>query len=341
MFPFRLFAKDIALDLGTANTLIYLKGLGVVLDEPTMIAISSREAKVLAVGKRAKEIYGKNPKDIQVIRPIKDGSIADIEAAQLMINIFLQKAIQRRCLLRPRIISCVPSGITAVERAAVIDSMRQAGARNIYLIEEPMAAAIGEGLPVDEAVGNMIVNIGGGMTEVAIITSYGVESWDSIRIAGNEMDESIQALFKQKYDLQIGIFDAERVKIGIGSAIPLQEEITMEVRGKSFQESLPRIITTSSGSIREALEGPLHAISDLIRRTLERTAPELAGDIYDRGIVLSGGGGLLRGLDTYLREVIHLPFHVAKDPLTAAVRGAGMVLDEFSQYHRVCTEYNR
>lgn len=338
--PFNLFPRDLALDLGTANTLIYAKGLGIMLSEPSMIALSEKGPRVLAVGKRAKDIYGKNPKDVKAIRPLKDGVIADIEATQLMISAFLQRVMRRRCLVRPRIIACVPSGITPVERRAVFDSMIRAGARKVYLIEEPMAAAIGAKLPIEEPIGNMIVDIGGGTTEVAIITSYGVESWDSIRIAGDEMDESIRALIKQKYNLRIGIFDAEKIKMEIGSAVSLAKELKMEVKGKDLRIGLPKVIAITSEGIREALNGPLHAIVDLIRRTLERTAPELAGDIWERGIVLAGGGALIQGLPYYLEREIGVPFRLAEDPLAAIVRGAGRVLEEFTKYRQVCLNHS-
>ena len=325
------FSNDLSIDLGTANTLVYLKGKGIVANEPSVVAVhkdARGSRRVLAVGEEAKKMLGRTPGSIVAIRPMRDGVIADFEITEAMLRYFIRKAHKRKTLLRPRIIICVPFGVTEVEKRAVRESAESAGAREVYLIEEPMAAAIGAGLPVTEPTGNMIVDIGGGTTEVAVISLAGIVYSRSIRIAGDKMDEAILQYIKRKYNLLIGESSAERIKIQIGNAYPTGENRTMEVRGRDLVVGIPKSVEIHEDEIREALAEPVAAIIEAIKMTLERTPPELAADIADKGIVLSGGGSLLRSLDILVREETGLPVIIADDPMCAVVLGSGKVLDE-------------
>jgi len=325
-----LFSNDIGIDLGTANTLVYVKDRGIVLREPSVVAVQAGTKRLLAVGEEAKRMLGRTPGNIVAIRPMKAGVIADFEITEAMLRYFIRKTQGRRKMVRPRVIIAVPSDITEVEKRAVKDSAIHAGAREVFLIEEPMAAAIGVGLPVQEPAGNMIVDIGGGTTEVALISLAGVVFSRSVRVGGDEMDECIAQYMKRVYNLMIGERTAEEVKISIGSAYPVEEEITMEVKGRDLVAGLPKTITISSGEIREALQEPVSSIIDAIRITLERCPPELAADLVDRGMVLAGGGALLKGIDKLIAEQTGLPVHVADDPLSAVAEGTGVVLNELN-----------
>jgi rod shape-determining protein MreB len=332
---FGLFSNDLAVDLGTANTLVYAKDKGVVLSEPSVVAIQTATGQVLAVGKEAKKMLGRTPGGIEAIRPMKDGVIANFEVAEAMLRYFITKVHNRKALVRPRVIVCVPSGITQVEKRAVRDSALQAGAREIYLIEEPMAAAIGAGLPIQEPSGNMIVDIGGGTTEVAVISLSGIVYSGSVRVGGDEIDDSIIQHLKRKYNLMIGESTAEQIKITIGSAYPLPDPKTMEVKGRDLVAGVPKTLVINDEEIRSSLTEPISAIVDTVKMALERTPPELAADIVDRGIVLAGGGSLLTGLDCLLREETKLPIIYAEDPLSAVVLGAGRILDEIDLLKKI------
>jgi len=326
-----LFSNDLAIDLGTANTLVYLKGKGIVSNEPSVVAIqkdSKGSKRVLAVGKEAKEMLGKTPSNVVAIRPMKDGVIADFEVTEAMLRHFITKAHNRKTLVKPRIIVCVPVGITEVEKRAVKESALSAGAREVYLIEEPMAAAIGAGLPITEASGNIIVDIGGGTTEIAVISLGGIVFSKSIRIGGDKMDEAIVQHIKKRYNLLIGETTAEKIKIQIGSAYPSGEDKVMEVKGRSLVAGVPKTIEVNASEIRDALSEPVNAILNAIKESLEKTPPELAADIVDKGIVLAGGGALLTNLDTLIREETGLPVMIAEDPLGAVASGGGKALDE-------------
>jgi rod shape-determining protein MreB len=336
-----LFSNDLAIDLGTATTLTFVKGKGIVANEPSVVAVqrgASGAKKVLAVGKEAKEMLGRTPGNIVAIRPMKDGVIADFEVTEAMLRYFITKAHNRRTLVRPRIIVCVPSGITEVEKRAVRDSALAAGAREVYLIEEPMAAAIGAGLPITEPSGNMIVDIGGGTTEVAVISLAGIVFAKSIRVAGDKMDEAIVQYIKRKYNLLIGERSAEQIKKDIGSAYPMDEVLTVEVKGRDLVAGVPKTLTVNSDEIREALQEPVNAIVDAVRVVLERTPPELSADIVDKGIVLSGGGSQLKNLDVLLREETGLPVMVSENPQLAVVLGAGRALDELRLLREVALQ---
>jgi len=322
------FSNDIGIDLGTANTLVYVKDHGIVLREPSVVAVAQGTRKVLAVGDEAKRMLGRTPGNIVAIRPLKDGVIADFEVTEAMLRHFISKVHNRRRMVRPRVVIAVPSGITEVEKRAVKDSATHAGAREVYLIEEPMAAAIGCGLPVQDAAGNMIVDIGGGTTEVALISLSGIVFARSVRVAGDELDEAITNYMKRAYNLMIGERTAEEIKIKIGSAYKMEEETTLEVKGRDLVAGLPKTITISSQEVREAMAEPISTIVDSVRVTLERCPPELAADLVDRGMVLAGGGALLRGLDKLLQEETGLPVHVADDPLSAVAEGTGKALQE-------------
>ncbi len=330
-----LFSSDIGIDLGTSATLVYAKGEGIVLCEPSVVAIQKGANSVLAVGEEAKRMLGRTPGNIVALRPMKDGVITDFEVSESMLRYFIRKSRRRRFFIKPRIVVAVPSGITEVEKRAVKDSAEHAGAREVYLIEEPMAAAIGVGLPVQEPAGNMIIDIGGGTTEVAVISLAGIVFSKSIRIGGDEMDEAIIQYLKKTYNLMIGERTAEEIKIKIGSVYPLQEEMTMEVKGRDLIAGLPHTLTVSSEEIREALSEPMTSILETIRIALERTPPELSADLVDRGIILAGGGALLRGLDKLLAEETKLSVHIADDPLTAVALGTGKVLSEIHFLKRV------
>ncbi len=321
------FSNDLAIDLGTANTLVNVKGQGIVLREPSVVAINSDTKEVQAVGEEAKQMLGRAPGSISAIRPMKDGVIAHFEVTEKMISNFIRKVHNnRKTLVRPRVVIAVPSGITQVEKRAVRDSAESAGAREVFLIEEPMAAAIGVDLPVQEPTGNMIVDIGGGTTEVAIISMSGIVFSRSVRIAGDEMDEAIVNYIKKKYNLLIGERTAEEVKIHIGSAYPLNEPMTMEVKGRDLIAGIPKTLTVSDKEIRKALAETFGAIVEAVKIALERTPPELAADIVDKGVVIAGGGSLIKGLDTLLKEATGLPITLAMDPLSAVALGAGKVL---------------
>src|SRR5271154_3449643 len=325
---FNPFSSDLAIDLGTANTLVYAKGKGIVVSEPSIVAVNRVTGKVEAVGKDAKEMLGRTPGNIVAVRPMKDGVIADFEVTEAMLRYFITRAHNRRTLVRPRIIICVPSGITEVEKRAVRDSALAAGAREVYLIEEPMAAAIGAGLPITEPSGNMIVDIGGGTTEVAVISLAGIVMSKSIRVGGDKMDEAIVQHIKRKYNLLIGERTAEDIKKQIGSAYPMEEGMTVEVKGRDLVAGVPKTLTINSDEIRDALAEPVNAIVEAVRVVLERTPPELSADIVDKGIVLSGGGSQLKNLDVLLREETGLPVMVSENPQLAVVLGTGKALDE-------------
>jgi rod shape-determining protein MreB len=327
-----LFSHDMAIDLGTANTLVYVKGQGIVLSEPSVVAINKDTGKVRAVGNEAKDMIGRTPANIVAIRPLKDGVIADFETTEEMLKYFIHKVHNRRRLAWPRVVISVPSGITAVERRAVTESAIQAGAKKVYIIEEPMAAAIGAGLPVHEPQGCMIIDIGGGTTEVAVISLGGIVYPKSVRVAGDEMDQAIIQHLKRTYNMVCGERTAEEIKIAIGSAYPLKEELEMQVKGRDQVAGLPKVINITSEEIRESLKEPISAIVDAVRETLERTPPELSADIVDRGVVLAGGGALCRGLDQLIAKETGLHVTIAEDPLTAVVLGAGRFLEELKHF---------
>jgi rod shape-determining protein MreB len=337
-------SKDLAIDLGTANTLVYLRGKGIVTNEPSVVAVhrDTRGVKrVIAVGAEAKKMLGKTPGSIVAIRPLKDGVIADFEITEAMLKYFIQKIHNKKSYARPRIVISIPSGITPVEKRAVKESAESAGAREVYLIEEPMAAAIGVGLPITEPSGNMIVDIGGGTTEVAVISLAGIVYCNSVRIAGDKIDEAIIQYIKRKYNLLIGERTAEIIKIEIGSAYPFpnEHEMTMEIKGRDLVGGIPKTLEVSSKDIREAIAEPVNAIVDSVRIALERTPPELAADIVDKGIVLSGGGALLKNLDLLIKEVTRLPVIVAENATTAVVEGAGRVLDEVTLLKEIAARF--
>jgi len=317
-----------AVDLGTANTLVYVRGRGIVLSEPSVVAIDQRTGEVHAVGIEAKRMLGRTPGNISAIRPLKDGVIADFDVTEQMLRHFIQKVHQNRWA-HPRVVVCVPSGVTGVEKRAVEEATLSAGARSAFLIEEPMAAAIGAGLPVAEPTGNMVVDIGGGTTEVAVISLGGIVCAQSIRVGGDELDEAIISYVKKEYKLMIGSQTAEEVKLEIGSAYPLREEVQAEIRGRDMITGLPKTVVLSSEDVREALEEPMMQIIDAVKSTLDKTPPELASDIMDRGIMLAGGGSLLQGLDERLRQETEMPIHVAESPLTCVAVGSGRSLEEF------------
>ncbi len=335
------FSSDLAIDLGTANTLVYVKGKGIVLSEPSVVAVhmdSKGVKKVLAVGTEAKKMLGRTPGNIMAIRPMRDGVIADFDITEAMIRHFILSVHNRRTLVRPRIIVSVPSGITQVERRAVRETVESAGAREIYLIEEPMAAAIGAGLPITEATSSMVVDIGGGTTEVAVISLSGIVYAKSLRIAGDKIDEEIVQYMKRKYSLLIGERTGEIIKMTIGCAYPEKEIRTVEVKGRDLISGIPKIIEINSEEIREAITEPISLIVDTVKNCLENTPPELAGDIVERGIMLTGGGALLRNLDVLIREETGLPVTIADDPLSTVARGAGMALDQLDVLKEVTSQ---
>jgi rod shape-determining protein MreB len=334
----RLFC-DLAIDLGTANTLVFLKGKGIIVQEPSICVINKVTGKVEAVGTRAKDMLGKTPNTIIAIKPMRDGVIADFEVAEKMLDFFIKKAMNNRgFVLRPRIVIGIPTGITQVERRAVKDVAMRAKASEVYLIEQPMSAAIGAGLPISDPTGNMIVDIGGGTTDIAVISLNGIVFNHSIRIAGNEMDEAIIQYLKKKYNLLIGERSAEIVKIQVGSAYPIDEPVTMEIKGRDLREGIPKTIVVDDQEIREAIEDVVGPIVNAVRIALEKTPPELSADIIDRGIVLTGGGALLRNLDKRLREETQLPVFVTEDPLTSVVLGAGKLLDDLDLLKKIALD---
>jgi len=326
---FQFMGRDMAVDLGTANTLVYVRGRGTVLNEPSVVAINTKTGAILAVGSEAKRMIGRTPGHILAIRPLKDGVIADFDVTEKMLRYFIQKVHKRRVLAKPRVVICVPSGITGVEQRAVEEAAIAAGARAAYIIEEPMAAAIGAGLPVHEPAGNMVVDIGGGTTEVAVISLGGIVTALSIRIGGDELDEAIIAYIKKEYSLALGERTAEEIKMAIGSAFPLPDEPNAEIRGRDLVTGLPKTIIVSSEEIRRAVEEPVNAIVDAVKSTLDRTPPELAADIMDKGIVLTGGGALLKGLDERLKHETGMPVHLTENPLSCVAIGSGKCLEEF------------
>jgi rod shape-determining protein MreB and related proteins len=333
-------STDLAIDLGTANTLIYMKGKGIVLNEPSIVAFDRNTKKIVAIGNEAREMLGRTHRDIRTIRPMRDGVIADFEIAEGMLREFIKK-IHSSWMPSRRIVVCVPSGVTEVEKRAVRDSAEHAGAKEVHLIAEPMAAAIGIGLDVDAPIGNMIVDIGGGTTEIAVIALSGIVNEESIRIAGDEMNNAILQFFKKNHNILIGERTAEAIKCEVGSAMPLKEEISIQVKGRDLVNGIPKTTEASSVEIREALNEPVQQIVDAVKLTLERTPPELASDILDRGIMLSGGGALLKQLDERLRLETSLPVHVAEDPLTAVVRGTGKILENLNHYSKVLIKTRR
>jgi rod shape-determining protein MreB len=329
-------SSDIAIDLGTANTLAYVKGRGIVVNEPSVVAIDRKTRSVKAVGNEAKKMLGRTPQDTVVIRPLKDGVIADFEVTEKMLETFIRMVLKNHLLpLRPRLIICVPSGITEVEKRAVRDSAESAGAKEVYLVAEPMAAAIGVGLPVETPSGNMVIDIGGGTTEIAVIALSGIVANTSIREGGDEMDDAMIQFMKKSYNMLIGEQTAESIKINIGSAYPMDEELEIDVKGRDIITGIPKTVTVHSSEIRESIQEPIMAIVDAVRIALEKTPPELASDIVDRGVVMTGGGSMLRGLDILLHEETKLPINVDEEPLTCVVRGTGKILDNPEKYWNV------
>ncbi|HEX7420636.1 MAG TPA: rod shape-determining protein [Thermoanaerobaculia bacterium] len=333
-----MFSNDLAIDLGTANTLVYAKNKGIVVREPSIVAVNKINNQVEAVGKEAKEMLGRTPGNIVAIRPMKDGVIADFEVTEKMIKYFIEKAHGRRFFVKPRIVISVPSEITQVEKRAVKDSALRAGATEVYLIEQAMAAAIGAGLPITDPTGNMIVDIGGGTTDVAVISLAGIVYSRSVRVAGNEMDDAIIQYIKRKYNLLIGERTAEQVKMEIGSAFPLDEEMTMEIKGRDLVEGVPKTLVVSDEEIREALSETVATIVEAVRVALERTPPELSADIMDKGIIIAGGGSMLKNLDKRLREETGLPVTLAEDPLACVALGTGQMLTDFNLLRKISIE---
>jgi rod shape-determining protein MreB len=321
--------RDMAVDLGTANTLIYVRGRGIVLNEPSVVALNVSTGQVVAVGAEAKRMIGRTPGNIVAIRPLKDGVIADFDVTERMLRYFIQKVHRRNYLAKPRIVVAVPSGLTGVEQSAVKEAAHQAGARRVYIFEEPLAAAIGAGLPVNEPMGNMVVDIGGGTTEVAVISLGGIVVAESIRVAGDEFDQAILTYAKKEYSLMLGERTAEQIKISIGSAFPAEEEPRAEVRGRDLISGLPKTVLITADEIRRAIDEPLSLIIDAVKSTLDKCPPELAGDVMDRGIALAGGGALLRGMDDRLREETGLPVHLADNPLESIALGTGKCVEDF------------
>ena len=327
--------RDMAVDLGTANTLVYVRGQGIVLNEPSVVAINSDNGSIVAVGAEAKRMIGRTPGNIVAVRPLRDGVIADFDTTERMLRYFIQKVHKRRFLAKPRVVVCVPSGITGVEQRAVKDAGYAAGARKVYIIEEPMAAAIGAGLPIHEPTGNMIVDIGGGTTEVAVISLGGVVTSLSIRTGGDELDDALIQFVKKEYSLMLGERTAEEIKTTVGTAFPIPDETSAELRGRDLVTGLPRTIVVTAEEIRRALDEPLTRIVDAVKTTLDRTPPELCGDIMDRGIVLTGGGALLKGLDERLRHETGMPVIIAEQPLNCVVMGSGKCVEEFEALQQV------
>lgn len=336
-------SRDMGIDLGTANTLVYVSGRGVVLQEPSVVAIDETTGKPLAVGEEAKQMLGRTPDNIRALRPLRDGVIADFDIAEVMLKHFIRRVHENKALVSPKVVIGIPSGVTGVERRAVMDAALQAGARMVYLIDEPVAAAIGAGLPVDEPTGNMIVDIGGGTTEVAVLSLQGTVLSESVRVAGDELTDSIKQYMRKVNNLEIGDRTAEEIKVKISSAYPSpdDDDISLEVRGVHMLSGLPRTVTVKSPEIRESMAEPLSVIVEAVKRTLEKTPPELAADIIDRGIMLAGGGALLKGLDTLISHETGIVVHVAADPLSCVVLGTGRVLENFSQMERVFSARSR
>ncbi|MEV5574132.1 rod shape-determining protein [Spirillospora sp. NPDC052269] len=334
--------RDMAVDLGTANTLVYVRGRGIVLNEPSVVAINTNTGKIVAVGIEAKRMIGRTPGNIVAVRPLKDGVIADFDVTERMLRYFIQKVHKRRHFAKPRIVVAVPSGITGVEQRAVKEAGYQAGARRVYIIEEPMAAAIGAGLPVYEPTGNMVVDIGGGTTEVAIISLGGIVTSQSVRVGGDELDQAIISFSKKEYSLMLGERTAEEIKMAIGSAYPgPDEEPHAEIRGRDLVSGLPKTVVISAEEVRRAIEEPVNAIVDAVKTTLDKCPPELSGDIMDRGIALTGGGALLKHLDERLREETGMPIHLVDNPLDSVVLGTGKTVEDFDSLRQVLVPESR
>jgi rod shape-determining protein MreB and related proteins len=327
--------RDLAVDLGTANTLVYVRGRGIVLNEPSVVALNTNSGQVVAVGVEAKRMIGRTPGNIVAVRPLKDGVIADFDVTERMLRYFIQKVHRRTRMAKPRIVVAVPSGITGVEQSAVKEAGHQAGARKVYIIEEPMAAAIGAGLPVNEPTGNMVVDIGGGTTEVAVISLGGIVTSQSIRIAGDELDQAIVTFAKKEHSMMIGERTAEEIKLALGSAYPAKDEPMAEIRGRDLVSGLPKTVLISAGDVRKAIDEPLNLIIDAVKTTLDKCPPELAGDVMDRGIALTGGGALLRGLDQRIREETGMPVHIADSPLDSVALGTGKCVEDFDTLRQV------
>ena len=332
---FGMLSSDIAIDLGTANTLVYKKQGGIIINEPSVVAMTADGKKVVCIGQKAKEMLGKNPDEVRVVQPIKDGVIADFRVTELMLNSLIMRSQKNRWLIRPRVIICVPSGITEVEKRAVRDSALHAGAREVHLVSEPVAAAIGADLPIHKPYGNMIMDIGGGTSEIAVISLSHIVVHNSIRLGGDRLDLDIMNYLKKKNNIYVGIQTAEKIKMAIGNIYPLKQELEMDVRGRDIQTGYPVTIKVTSGEIREALSETISSMIDAVKRLFEKTSPELAADIAERGIVLTGGGALLRGLDEKIKEVVDLPVHVVPEPLVAIVKGCGKILDNIEDYKEV------
>ena len=330
--------NDIAVDLGTTNTLVYVKGEGIVLNEPSVVAVERGTHHIMGIGLEAKRMLGRTPDGIEAVRPLKDGVIADVDVTEMMLRHFLKQVTAKRVFrIKPRVVCGVPSGITELERRAVRSSAISAGAKAVYMVEEPMSAAIGVGLPVETPTGNMVIDIGGGTTEIAVIALSGIVSNTSIRVGGDELDTSIVTFLRKNYNLLIGEPTAESIKIQIGSALDAGDEREMEVKGRDLVSGIPKTVTVHSQEIRECIQEPIQAIVEAVRRALEITPPELSSDIVDRGIVMTGGGALIRGLDRLLQHETNLPIHVDEEPLTCVVRGAGRILDDMQKYRNVLT----
>ncbi|MDA3813416.1 MAG: rod shape-determining protein [Candidatus Cloacimonetes bacterium] len=330
-----LFSNDIAIDLGTANTLVYKKGIGIVIDEPSVVAISTDNKKIIAIGEDAKNMLGKNPEEVNIIKPLKDGVIADFQVTELMLRNLILRAQKKRLLIKPRVIVCVPSGITEVEKRAVRDSALHAGAREVHLVSEPIAAAIGADLPIQKPQGNLIMDIGGGTTEIAIISLSHIVVHSSIRVGGDKMDEAIVTYLRKRNNIFVGIQTAEKIKKEIGSAYPLENELKMEVRGRDIITGYPITVEVTSEEIREALSETVQSMIDAVKRLFEKTAPELAADIAERGLILTGGGANLKGIDKKIQETVDLPVHVMSEALTCVLKGCGRVLDNMEEYRDV------
>ncbi len=327
--------RDMAVDLGTANTLVYVRGRGIVLNEPSVVALNTNNGQIVAVGAEAKRMIGRTPGNIVAVRPLKDGVIADFDVTERMLRYFIQKVHKRGYFAKPRLVVAVPSGITGVEQSAVKEAGHQAGARRVYIIEEPMAAAIGAGLPINEPTGNMVVDIGGGTTEVAVISLGGIVTSQSIRIGGDEMDQAIITFGKKEYSLMLGERTAEEIKMALGSAFPADDEPSAEIRGRDLVSGLPKTVVISAAEVRRAIEEPLNLIIDAVKTTLDKCPPELAGDVMDRGIALTGGGALLRGLESRIREETGMPVQVADNPLDSVVLGTGKCVEDFETLRQV------
>ena len=327
--------RDMAVDLGTANTLVYVRGRGIVLNEPSVVALNTNNGQIVAVGAEAKRMIGRTPGNIVAIRPLKDGVIADFDVTERMLRYFIQKVHSRRHLAKPRLVVAVPSGITGVEQSAVKEAGHQAGARRVYIIEEPMAAAIGAGLPIHEPTGNMVVDIGGGTTEVAVISLGGIVTSQSIRVGGDELDQAIITFGKKEYSLMLGERTAEEIKMALGSAFPSEDEPHAEIRGRDLVSGLPKTVVISAAEVRKAISEPVNLIVDAVKNTLDKCPPELAGDVMDRGIALTGGGAMLRGLESRIREETGMPVQVADNPLDSVVLGTGKCVEDFETLRQV------